>query len=257
MHLGFSRGSAAGAQRTAFTLVELLVVMAIIGLLVALLLPAVQYAREAGRRGACFNNLRQFGVALANYEATVGRLPPAMIASADGMTVYANTNALLLPYFEQGNLAANYNPNLPWWNESPAVATTVVPVFVCPSNSRPAILSAPELAPINAMIGATVGTSFAVTDYVYSMGATDGLCGQADQIPLSLRGMFHVNYATKFAEVRDGSSNTFAVGEGAGGLRWPLCRARCPSTVRPDRSRPAIPGNSPAWETPCSNRSVF
>lgn len=211
-------------QRRAFTLVELMVVIAIVGILAAMLLPAVQAAREAGRRAQCANNLRQFGVALQNYHAALVRFPPGLLTSPDGMMVYANANALLLPYFEQTNLAAKYNANLPWWEQFPQVAATIVPVFVCPSNLKANPLIAPELAPLMAAIGGTVGDTFAVSDYVYSMGATDGLCPTGDQIPWNVRGMFHANCATRMADVSDGSSHTLAVGEGAGGPGWPLCR---------------------------------
>lgn len=90
--------------RQAFTLVELLVVIAIIGILVALLLPAVQAAREAGRRSQCQNNLKQIGLALASYESTFGRLPPGgfyPIATVvpDSYSVHTR----ILPYMEQSS----------------------------------------------------------------------------------------------------------------------------------------------------------
>lgn len=163
------------------------------------------------------------------------------------MTVYANANGLLLPYFEQSNLAVNYNANLPWWMQSPAVAAIVVPVFGCPSDAGPDVLTAAQLAPVNAAIGATTGTSFGVTDYVYCMGATDALCPQGGQIPDIQRGMFHANYATRVADVLDGTSHSFAVGEGAGGLYWPLCRgAGCSAAF-----------NGPSGPQPASNPWEF
>ena len=85
-----------------FTLVELLVVIAIIGVLIALLLPAIQAAREAARRTQCINNLRQFGLAFHNYETAHKRFPAGDIATtgSGGLSVHAR----LLPYFEQANL---------------------------------------------------------------------------------------------------------------------------------------------------------
>ena len=100
-----------------FTLVELLVVIAIIGILVALLLPAIQAAREAGRRSACSNNLKQVGLALHNYHDTLGSFPietiwtrvppPHVVSDARNITWIA----LMLPYFEQKNISDNINFN--------------------------------------------------------------------------------------------------------------------------------------------------
>ncbi|MEM6329020.1 MAG: DUF1559 domain-containing protein [Planctomycetota bacterium] len=98
------------AHRRAFTLVELLVVIAIIGVLIALLLPAVQAAREAANRAACQNNLKQIGLAALNYESSRTRLPPGYLGPDDEATVSSSANQQwagvfthLLPFFESGN----------------------------------------------------------------------------------------------------------------------------------------------------------
>src|SRR5215217_6170287 len=89
-----------------FTLVELLVVIAIIGVLVALLLPAVQAARESARRMKCSSSLRQLGLALHNYHDTFNTLPMGamIVQSGGGVTNEASTHAFILPYMEQGNV---------------------------------------------------------------------------------------------------------------------------------------------------------
>src|SRR6476659_8350371 len=123
-------------KRKAFTLVELLVVIAIIGVLVALLLPAIQAAREAARRSSCTNNLKQFGIALHNYHDTLktfpaggcSTLPPASLDD-----IYSGSHALLLPYFEEKSLANLYDNKKPWMRQDPKVPATVIPVFFCPS----------------------------------------------------------------------------------------------------------------------------
>lgn len=144
-------------NRTAFTLIELLVVIAIIGILIALLLPAVQAAREAGRRSQCVNNLKQISIALQNYHDLHLKLPFGKGPSYPGAPVYArwSQHAMILPMIEQQVLfeSINFNfppdtpgmgglfPFMPPYTNPTGVnslaSRTRVPTFLCPSDSPP------------------------------------------------------------------------------------------------------------------------
>jgi prepilin-type N-terminal cleavage/methylation domain-containing protein/prepilin-type processing-associated H-X9-DG protein len=130
--------------RRGFTLIELMVVIAMIALLIGLLLPAVQAVREAARRVACTNNLKQLGLAMLHYETAIGGFPPSMCAAGNGSTVtWINgwsALARVLPYSEQGGLfnAANFSH----WKEDPQNATAIgqtVGLLVCPSETQPQV----------------------------------------------------------------------------------------------------------------------
>lgn len=142
--------------RAGFTLVELLVVIAIIGILVALLLPAVQAAREAARRSQCVNNLKQIGTAMQNFHGTYGSLPPATTygGGAEAVSGYPFT-VLIYPFMEEhalrdqideihdSHLARAGGSVRPFWNSStfaslldPLVTSHVVQAFICPSDER-------------------------------------------------------------------------------------------------------------------------
>jgi prepilin-type N-terminal cleavage/methylation domain-containing protein/prepilin-type processing-associated H-X9-DG protein len=136
-------------NRLGFTLIELLVVIAIIGVLIALLLPAVQAAREAARRNTCVNNLKQLGLALANYADTHGVYPP------DGERLWEpghlpekrwSMQAYLLPFVDQSSVYNNLNfdRGSQWWFEGWAMPDpnftariTKISVYLCPSESLP------------------------------------------------------------------------------------------------------------------------
>jgi prepilin-type N-terminal cleavage/methylation domain-containing protein/prepilin-type processing-associated H-X9-DG protein len=119
-------------RRTGFTLIELLVVIAIIAILIGLLLPAVQKVREAAARLRCLNNLKQIGLALHNYEGTIGAFPPLGVYLPAGSTESFSVQARLLPYIEQANLHNLINFNLSY-HVQPQVTRFRVPIYLCPS----------------------------------------------------------------------------------------------------------------------------
>jgi prepilin-type N-terminal cleavage/methylation domain-containing protein/prepilin-type processing-associated H-X9-DG protein len=124
-------------EKAGFTLVELLVVIAIIGVLVALLLPAIQAAREAARRMSCANNMRQIALAMHNYESSQGRFPPSiMLGKAQGRW---SAQARILPYLEQANLFSGIDFKQAYDSillNGQKVSSLRVPTLLCPSEIR-------------------------------------------------------------------------------------------------------------------------
>ncbi|TWT94121.1 Type II secretion system protein G precursor [Botrimarina colliarenosi] len=127
-------------KQRGFTLVELLVVIAIIGILVALLLPAVQAAREAARRQQCLNNLRQIGLAVLNYESTKGSLPYGSKWNLNGQTEPGLWTVEVMPYMEEQGLVDQLD--LTSFFDTPnnlaVISRAVLPGFACPSDARSA-----------------------------------------------------------------------------------------------------------------------
>jgi len=124
------------ARLRGFTLVELLVVIAIIGILVALLLPAIQAARESARRSQCLNNCRQIGIAFHNYHDSKKELPPSRMW--DGGFTWAGA---ILPYIEGNNIAALANFTEDFKEQDDAVKKTPIDIYLCPSRPRDQILN--------------------------------------------------------------------------------------------------------------------
>jgi len=231
--------------RRAFTLVELLVTIAIIGILITLLLPAVQAAREAARRASCKNNLRQMGLGLQNYHSSLGGLPPGVLGTNGGVSqdqLLHTWETLILPYVEQNNLQGEYDFSRRF--DHPENASTVlqrVSLYSCPS-----------------MNDDLVDNRYGPSHYAGNGGTWPG---QND-------GLLYPMSRVRFAQITDGTSHTIAAGElafhvggwargamntgtgGGGGagqgfargvLRWWRCASSC-----------ALPGMNPP-ETTCSS----
>ncbi|HEY3391089.1 MAG TPA: DUF1559 domain-containing protein [Lacipirellulaceae bacterium] len=223
-------------KRPAFTLVELLVVIAIIGILVALLLPAIQAAREAARRSQCVNNLKQYGLALHNYHDSHKSFPTGWEVREAPIGYFANANTKLLPYFEESSLHGIYGQTEAWYDQKPGVGSTVISIFKCPSSTGPNPYYNPHLAQILGRPGQREHT-FGMTDYAYCKGASDSYCldlrswpfGAKDYIfppgPIakSRKGMFSIQFGASFRQITDGSSKTIAMGEASGGENWQVC----------------------------------
>ena len=206
-------------RRKGFTLIELLVVIAIIAILIALLLPAIQQAREAARRTQCKNNLKQMGIALHNYHDVFLVFPPGYRFKPNSpIEAMGTPNVSLLPYLEQANLKDLADAEIPWYLQSPSTAQTVVPVFLCPSDTATNPMSYPWVAGM----GVPVGDSFANSSYGYSYGYRDAFSFSPNfgAPPVTREsGVFAIHSKTKIAHITDGTSNTFAIGEAASGFR--------------------------------------
>ena len=125
------------SQRSGFTLVELLVVIAIIGILIGMLLPAVQQVREAARRADCLNKLRQIGLATHMFHDTNNAFPPARLtappdgADDDCRNGCASWFVRILPHVEQGNMYAQWDLALDYSQQPESATATPIPTFLC------------------------------------------------------------------------------------------------------------------------------
>jgi prepilin-type N-terminal cleavage/methylation domain-containing protein len=239
----------AGRRRSGFTLVELLVVIAIIGILIALLLPAVQAAREAARRSQCNNNLKQIGLGLQNYADTNKSFPYDALWGMfpnNNFNAFTNANQLpyhypwstmILPFVEQKPLYDAINKRGPIWNQSPQYGTATAPATVpvqtpppyfgyvqgqqvppyrCPSDGT---FNGPSDIPLTVTGGAygpPMWINYAGSSGVgfYPSIAKPGVPGESKfNGPFGTKGFFSFNEPTNFGSIKDGTSMTIAVAE--------------------------------------------
>jgi prepilin-type N-terminal cleavage/methylation domain-containing protein/prepilin-type processing-associated H-X9-DG protein len=192
-------------KRPAFTLVELLVVIAIVGVLVALLLPAVQSARESARRTQCVNNLKQIALGVQNYADTKRSYPPSFCQSRDLAIKSGGWSALarILPYLEEGSLFQFIDFNVSYNNtfmpDGSRLAITRIAPYICPSEANDVLhvssSGSPDTYPAN---------------YVFNMGPWR-IYNPLDNTPG--QGVFHPNARFQPAHILDGLSKTLMASE--------------------------------------------
>jgi len=230
--------NASRKRQLGFTLIELLVVIAIIGVLIGLLLPAVQKVREAAARAKCQNNLKQVGLAYLNYESANGGFAPAYYSGQIATQPAVGWGYFLLPFIEQQNLYANYNPNFAQWVvqvgppavNNQAVSSTQIPILNCPSSPTPAgpyALVYPNTGnqtvygyPSDYMpFSGPPTTAMTSPAAIYSSEVTV-IWNGSGTAPNSAIGALVADAKTKILSILDGTSNTILICEAAGRPGW-------------------------------------
>ncbi|UUO08729.1 DUF1559 domain-containing protein [Blastopirellula sp. J2-11] len=204
-------------RKAGFTLVELLVVIAIIGVLIALLLPAVQQAREAARRMQCTNNLKQLGLAMHNYHDTFGKFAPGVVGRANYDPPASSPQfekcpptwmQMILPFIEQGNLYDGMKQHFATGNMAATAPGrfTVIEALTCPSDPN-----GPKVIDTGASSQWYERWGFN-GNYVACSGS-DYFTPSGDPYMLNRNGIFYAKSATKFGDIVDGASNTALMSE--------------------------------------------
>ena len=223
--------------RRGFTLVELLVVIALSGVLVALLLPALQSARAAARRMQCQNNLKQQGLGFLNYESARGGLPPRRYSSIEEKHGYCGWGIIILPYMEHGMIWDKYNLSYDYYDPVNAPVTNLVlPFYKCPSTPHTSQKMRSGGTATAGSLNAGASNLFVETymDYMVPNGFTVPTAGWGLQFNMAGTNSNFTNALwdsspsftpytptwtpRKLSEIKDGTSNTLLVNENAG---WP------------------------------------
>ena len=262
-----------------FTLVELLVVIAIIGLLVAMLLPAVQAAREAARRVQCSNSLKQLGLALHNYHAAHRTFPPGSLAYDGDNRATSNHKAIhnwpmyIAPQIEQGALSDKYDWNVgfrgpDYGNVNGAVFRQRLAFMACPS-APPGVFGGEGGHPTGNFSRSNYVACHSPDGSLMEKGITnfDKTCVNANN-PATKKSLFNWNLARRIDDIRDGSSNTVMLSEVISGpnntpdlrgawwtdLGMGYTHLRTPNSSIPDKMLAAPYCNSA--KAPCSSTSA-
>lgn len=242
----------------AFTLVELLVVIAIIGILVALLLPAIQAAREAARRSQCQNNLKQQGLAIHNFFDIKKKLPSGG-RPPEASTVRCGVFVYLLPFIDNKALWDQYDTSVTWShaNNLP-ISSLRIQTYECPSSPKHNNLL--DHNPDGYTSGAAWTGIVAVGDYAASLGVDPGLPAVAAPVVVvgsdstvssgarTTNGFLPKNSSLTFSDITDGLSNTIAIFESGG---RPFVYRRGPTQVSTDVTVAHL--NAGGWVRPASD----
>lgn len=185
-------------KKCGFTLIELLVVIAIIGILLGLLLPAVQSMRRTARRIECTNKVKQISLALISYESAFRHFPPGVVDDDDDHRDALHSGFVhVLPYMELQNLHRQYDMSASWSSPTNVgLAETVVKDFLCPENPSE--------------VNQNGGIAGSPNDYAFCKGDLAYLSRTHQHT-----GIFDINSQTRIADITDGTSSTFMVGEAA------------------------------------------
>ena len=257
-----------------FTLIEVLVTSEIISLLIALMLPSVQSAREAARRIQCQNHLRQLSLGLQQYEATFGVFPPGMqVHPFRGATPYSKSfgwTIMLLPYLERSDLYSEFDFNQDAQIHHRHLTKVSIATFVCPSDPNAGQTTWTRRVPVSTVWGSYYKGPWGTTNYLGVSGVnwivgvsepTDCASAAATEKGQGMNdGLLFGNSSVRYGQIIDGSSNTWLFGErgvvlgsgkwgGAGSLDF--CPNGSPDVLNPGftRNNPTGGGIRPAKGT--------